>query len=529
MSRGKYIVLEGAQGVGKSTIANMLERELEQRGQAVRKMHEPDGEHDMTAREIRRITQDPQYPMNTRTEVLLYNAARSQSLEVIRVARNEGIICIVDRSYLTTLAVQFYGRGDVQEYQKLNDIINFAVGDMWPDLTIVLDAPVDELQARARKRAENERFDNLDTAMLERIRAGYLWEARQRSLPIVYATGPIEQVFLEVWRHVAVELGLSAELESKPSPLSELITKSPAAKVLETKAAQHEARATQAYYVPPTLPDNVQCDYCDAVETLLSKHQTMSKSLALYFEKNEKASFEVASSRAEAILRPLLPIATADKTVLDAVRTTEKHIFDESYLKTIPANLAANDLGMYFKSAPRNELELVPYILYESLDLPLRALILSVQDWPYEQKAEILQNYLQSYPNGKVLDCAQYEWDSLAPFVDVLPYINSEHTRVRMQMLTPRHGYSTPLDVESADLADAYDDCFDTALQLHSTFVAAGYPQEAQYLTLLGHTQRFNILATARSIHANFLSPEVLEQIQNSHPLLYTKLTGGAV
>jgi thymidylate kinase len=58
----------------------------------------------------------------------------------------------VDRSYLSTLAIQFYGRNDIIDYQRLNDIIAFAVGDMWPDLTVVLDAPVQMLHERARQR-----------------------------------------------------------------------------------------------------------------------------------------------------------------------------------------------------------------------------------------------------------------------------------------------------------------------------------------------------------------------------------------
>src|SRR6185369_13341280 len=116
------------------------------------------------ARAIRRLTQDPRYPMSTRTEVLLYNAARSQSLEVIRSAVENGVICLVDRSYLTTLAIQYYGRGDVPDYAAINDIINFAVGDMQPDLMVVLDAPASTLKERVRVRSNTERFDNLDEA-----------------------------------------------------------------------------------------------------------------------------------------------------------------------------------------------------------------------------------------------------------------------------------------------------------------------------------------------------------------------------
>ncbi|MCA9327419.1 dTMP kinase, partial [Candidatus Saccharibacteria bacterium] len=85
-----YIVIEGAQGVGKTTIARMVVEKLEELGVSAQLTHEPDGDYDKTTREIRRITQDPDYPMNSRTEALLYNAARSQSLDGIAAAKSNG-------------------------------------------------------------------------------------------------------------------------------------------------------------------------------------------------------------------------------------------------------------------------------------------------------------------------------------------------------------------------------------------------------------------------------------------------------
>lgn len=197
--RGKYIVIEGAEGVGKTTQLMLLATQLRAAGLPVRIMREPDSQTDLTARAIRMLTQDPTYPMNTKTEVLLYNAARSQSLEVIRKSTNQGVYCLVDRNYLTTLALQYYGRGDVPDYETINNIINFAVGDMEPDLTIVLDAPTKVLVDRLRDRYHGERFDRLDEDFLERVRAGYLWEAKQRSLPVVFAVDDVETVFRQVW------------------------------------------------------------------------------------------------------------------------------------------------------------------------------------------------------------------------------------------------------------------------------------------------------------------------------------------
>lgn len=222
MIKGKYIVLEGPEGVGKTSQLQELSRRLQAAGLPVRTFREPDSQSDLTARAIRQLTQDPRYPMNTRTEVLLYNAARSQSLEIIRRSVEHGVTCLVDRNYLTTLAIQYYGRGDIPDYQTINTIISFAVGDMEPDLCIVLDAPVNVLKERLRDRYSGERFDNLDSAFLERVRAGYLWEAKQRSLPVVFTTDSQETTADSVWKLVSKQLAVrdSTKSATAEAPMS---------------------------------------------------------------------------------------------------------------------------------------------------------------------------------------------------------------------------------------------------------------------------------------------------------------------
>ncbi|HSX07035.1 MAG TPA: dTMP kinase [Candidatus Saccharimonadia bacterium] len=243
MNKGKYIVIEGAEGVGKTTMVRLIAEQLQAAQIPVKIMREPDSQNDLTARAIRRLTQDPLYPMNTRTEVLLYNAARSQSLQVIHQMTENGVTCLVDRSYLTTLAIQYYGRGDVTDYDKINEIINFAVGDIQPDLMVVLDAPVPILRERVKDRYNGERFDNLDEAFLERVRAGYLWEAQQRNLPIIYANEDVETVFKRVWQQVTATLALrpSTTESTKAQSVAEVLAAAPA-----TKSSTTEQFAIQA-------------------------------------------------------------------------------------------------------------------------------------------------------------------------------------------------------------------------------------------------------------------------------------------
>jgi len=226
MQKGKYIVLEGPGGTGKSSQILELSKRFQAAKLPFRIFREPDSQSDLTARAIRQLTQDPHYPMNTRTETLLYNAARSQSLQIIKASIEEGINCIVDRSFLTTLAIQYYGRGDVDDYQKINQIIDFAVDGMYPDLCIVLDAPTKILKERLNERDGGERFDHLDLAFLERVRSGYLWEAEQRKYPVVFTINSIEDVANEIWNLVAKTLAIrdtKNENISEPTSIKEII------------------------------------------------------------------------------------------------------------------------------------------------------------------------------------------------------------------------------------------------------------------------------------------------------------------
>ncbi len=235
MTKGRYIVLEGPEGVGKTTQLNELAVRLRAAGLPVRLLREPDSQSDLTARAIRQLTQDPRYPMNTRTEVLLYNAARAQSLQIIRDSVEQGIICLVDRNYLTTLALQYYGRGDVPDYNTINSIISFAVGGVEPDLCVVLDAPVSVLKQRLGSRYNGERFDNLDEAFLDRVRAGYLWEAKQRNLPVVFATDSADIVADKIWQLVTASLADRKTSPSLAAPATSV------KEVIESKfAAPHE-------------------------------------------------------------------------------------------------------------------------------------------------------------------------------------------------------------------------------------------------------------------------------------------------
>jgi thymidylate kinase len=251
MSRGKYIVIDGIAGVGKSTIAGMVAHELQAAQLPVKLVQAPGDLSDLTVQTIERLIEDKRYPMSTQTEVLLYNAARSRSLESIRADIESGVTCIVDHSYLATLVSEYYGRGNIPDYAVATEIIQFAVGGLQPDLLLVLDAPVSVV----KDRLPADRISKLDESYLERVRAGYLWEAKQRNLPVAYATETIDIIFKQVWAQVAKTLSVREDvrddsaksvaevLAAKPTP-----SPKPAAEpqaVLEQSAGPDQTPPTQ--------------------------------------------------------------------------------------------------------------------------------------------------------------------------------------------------------------------------------------------------------------------------------------------
>lgn len=189
---------------------------------------------------------------------------------------------------------------------------------------------------------------------------------------------------------------------------------------------------------------------------------------------------------------------------------------------------------------PRNELDLVPDMLYEHSNLPLSELEKITEKWPYQKKVEVFSAYIGERLNrrhrpGRALEKAHYSWDIVCDYG-----IFRELQRHRMvddlewQQLTPRYGYETPNLVEKAGVTDMFEECFNISLKLHSQLQAAGYELEAQYATLLGHRMRWKVTYNAREafhLHELRTSPQahplarkliklMHEKVAEVHPLL---------
>ena len=176
---GIFVVLEGVEGAGKTTQVELLRQRLERAGVAHTVGREPGGtELGEALRTI--LLEFSQGEILPESELLLILAARAAFVrEIVGPALERGHVVVVDRFELSTLAYQGFGRGlDVEELETLN---RFATGGLRPDLTLLLDVPVEQGRARQeRDGKERDRFEAGGDPFLERVREGYNTLARRR-------------------------------------------------------------------------------------------------------------------------------------------------------------------------------------------------------------------------------------------------------------------------------------------------------------------------------------------------------------
>jgi len=166
MARGRYIVLEGSEGCGKSTHAARLGAEL---GAVVTR--ETGGTE--IGQLIRSVLHDPSHThLEAKAEALLIAADRAQHMaEVVEPALSTGRHVVSDRSVFSSLAYQAYGRGlPVDTVSAVND---WALEGRWPELVLLLDVPAAQLAARLQRR-ELDRFERESVEFHDRVRAAFL-------------------------------------------------------------------------------------------------------------------------------------------------------------------------------------------------------------------------------------------------------------------------------------------------------------------------------------------------------------------
>lgn len=207
-AQGRFITLEGGEGAGKSTQIARLKDWLEARGHTVLTTREPGGS--AGGEMIRKLlVEGPADRWDGPTEALLHFAARRDHLRaIVWPALKRGTWVASDRFADSTRAYQGYGHGiDLGLLDRLYDI---AVGDFRPDLTLILDLPVDAGLARAaRRRGSETRYESLPRDFHDRVRAGFLEIAKREPARcvVIDASRDVERVAQDIAHLVAERLG----------------------------------------------------------------------------------------------------------------------------------------------------------------------------------------------------------------------------------------------------------------------------------------------------------------------------------
>lgn len=193
-ARGLFITVEGGEGVGKSTNIAFLEKQLVGRGVDLVVTREPGGSS-LGERVRQLLLAVDEEAIDAMAELLLVFAARAQHISTLiepTLAAGKWVLC--DRFTDATYAYQCGGRGiDRASVSALEQLVQ---GELRPDCTLLLDAPVSTGMARAQGRGELDRFEREELAFFERVRATYLELAQTSSgrYRIIDASQPLEAV-----------------------------------------------------------------------------------------------------------------------------------------------------------------------------------------------------------------------------------------------------------------------------------------------------------------------------------------------
>jgi dTMP kinase len=216
MPPGRFITFEGGEACGKSTQIKLLAERLRAAGHTVRELREPGGMP--LGEKIRHLLKhDPDgRGMAAETELLLMNASRAELVrQVIRPALAAGEVVLCDRFYDSTTAYQAGGRG--LDSAAVRSVIDFAVGDTRPDLTLWLQVPRAEALRRLslRNAAQpplDDRFESEKDAFFARVEAAYaaLAKAEPQRVRVIAAEGNPAAVAEQIWNTVASLLDLLA-------------------------------------------------------------------------------------------------------------------------------------------------------------------------------------------------------------------------------------------------------------------------------------------------------------------------------
>ena len=209
-----FITLEGGEGVGKTTQAKMLSEWMKNRNMPFCLTKEPGDPNLVECVKMRELLLDPKNDLTSSAELLLFLADRSQHVErLIKPELEKGKFVICDRYTDSTLAYQIAARGFSRN--KLEPLLDFASDGLKPDITFIIDVPVDIALERARSKSIYENGDRMEQENIlfhERVRQGFLKISNslseQSRIVLINAAPPktIDQIHNEITVYLSKQI-----------------------------------------------------------------------------------------------------------------------------------------------------------------------------------------------------------------------------------------------------------------------------------------------------------------------------------
>jgi len=198
MNKGKFITVEGGEGAGKSSNLSFIQSLLEAAGIEVVFTREPGGTD--LGEDIRELLLGHKHTgMADDTELLMMFASRAEHLNrKIIPALEAGTWVLCDRFTDATYAYQGGGRNIC--FERIALLENWVQGDLRPDITLLLDLPVETGLERARNRSEPDRFESEKIEFFENVRSAYLKIAHNEPerVKVIDASKPLEEVQMQI-------------------------------------------------------------------------------------------------------------------------------------------------------------------------------------------------------------------------------------------------------------------------------------------------------------------------------------------
>lgn len=550
--QGIFIAIEGSDGSGKGTQFKLLVERLRAEGYDVATYDFPQYEKETSyfVREYLNGNYGTAEELGPYTPSLFYALDRFSVAQSIKDDLAAGKVVLSNRFAGSNMAHQgtkFSSKEERQAFFEWLDQLEFGMLQTpRPDKNIVLLVPAataQKLVDQKEKRSYTDKKRDIheaDLGHLERAVEVYqqLCETFPENFTAIDCTKNDELLSIPAINNLVWE---------RISPLlSNLTDHKPLATQSNSPASGTEIK--NSYYTPNTLSKNEAQHYNAHIDVIMQNHAELTKKLSdyVYTQKQKPNDTSKAdwNNQLERLIKEtsnlLLPIAAIPNIKLGA-RTSDNSdihalVAENSLLPMHGDDRSTVELIAF---SPRNELDIVPQLLYTYSSLSFRQLQNTIDAWSYKKKEQALQTCLHSLLREgdevtTALESFKYSFDVICSYAEYeLLKQSGLATAIQRQNLTPHFGFSTPDLVSEAGCEDLFEETFMKSMELYQSLATVGHETEAQYTTLYGHKLRCELtmnLPQVRKLEEisqenpglNLLTKQINTKIGEAHPIINT-------